>query len=380
MSQFFSFFFVIFRNSSLNSFFSSPRSKDKLVKFWDLDIRHCFKTLVLHGNEVLDLAMSENSRRLILTGSSNQLQVFDIALRANIDGKTDAEVNLVHNIKKLKLNEDDENNVDDEDDTLLACKPLGSLELESANKANCIKLKRNVFVTYSTSDKHLQVFKINSEFEIKKRLSKKLKKKRKTLLKTDENEQQDNDQIEIEQTLNDEFVSFGLVKLKHKAKSVDLLMDKGDESKCQIAVLLANNHVEFYSISLMNPNTLMPELAGSIANQAHSSDVRTVAFSADSSAFLSASGDSLKLWNRLSLTCIRTFKCDYALCSLFLPDSKHCMVGCKVPRIFDQYSLRIEFFTNRTKSSVLPGPPMVLLAPSLNFNFCGIMSLHKWVL
>ncbi len=301
------------------------------MKFWDLDVRHCFKTLVLHGNEVLDLALTDNSQRLIITGSSNQIQVFDIGLKAafNVD-----DLDLTQDIKKLKLNDNDDDDIDgndNDDDKLIECKPLGSLELESANKATCLRLKRNVCVTYSTSDKHLQVFKINTDYEIKKRLSKKIKKKRKTMLKTDGSEMQDKDEIEIEQTLNDEILSVGLVRFRHKVKSVGLLFDgNGDDATCQLAVLLANNHIEFYSVSLSGANTLEPELVGSLANQTHSSDVRTLAFSVDSSAFLSASGDSLKLWNRLSLTCIRTLKCDYALSSLFLPDSNHCMIGCKV--------------------------------------------------
>lgn len=41
----------------------------------------------------------------------------------------------------------------------------------------------------------------------------------------------------------------------------------------------------------------------------------------------------MKVWNRMSLSCIRSFSCDYALCSLFLSDDNHVLLGTKSGKI-----------------------------------------------
>ena len=102
------------------------------------------------------------------------------------------------------------------------------------------------------------------------------------------------------------------------------------ESK--IACCTANNQIELYILEINKQinNTKDPILMYTIEVLGHRTDVRTISFNSDSTAFLTASGDSMKIWNRLSLNCIRTFDCDYALCCLFLADDNHALVGTKV--------------------------------------------------
>jgi U3 small nucleolar RNA-associated protein 12 len=125
---------------------------------------------------------------------------------------------------------------------------------------------------------------------------------------------------------------------KKASKSDDL--DENDESssrdekllECKIACLLQNNQIEVYLLELTKQinDTQMPEILYSISMPGHRTDVRTICFSSDSTAFATASGDSMKIWNRMSLSCIRTFNCDYALSSLFLSDDSHVLLGTKV--------------------------------------------------
>uniref|UniRef100_A0A8C4QVD1 Small-subunit processome Utp12 domain-containing protein n=1 Tax=Eptatretus burgeri TaxID=7764 RepID=A0A8C4QVD1_EPTBU len=61
----------------------------------------------------------------------------------------------------------------------------------------------------------------------------------------------------------------------------------------------------------------------------HASDVRSVCFSSDSTALLSASAKSARLWNRSSQSCVRTLSCGYVLCSCFVPGDKHVILGTK---------------------------------------------------
>ena len=61
------------------AFLSDPRehvlvssSKDTLVKFWDLRVQHCFKTLTGHVGEVWDFALIKNDSYLV-TGKRNSI-------------------------------------------------------------------------------------------------------------------------------------------------------------------------------------------------------------------------------------------------------------------------------------------------------------------
>lgn len=333
-----------------------------LVKFWDLDTRHCFKTIVSHRSEVNDLILLNEDQTLITGCHDNELRVFELKFKNN--EATNDEPNP--SLKKLKIN-DQEENVDDEDDeddneandstSILTCNLIGSLVRESKDALNqiCLDQTKTVFSSHSANEKHLELYRINSDEEIKKRLSKKLKKqKRKHANKiADENENEqdsDVDELSIEQTVEDKFTRISVLKTKHKIKYVDIICDlntsnnsitkrrnvtnKDDEEilfECKMACLLQNNQIEVYlaKINKQINNTKQPELFYSINIPGHRTDVRTISFSSDSTAFISASGDCMKVWNRLSLNCIRTFACDYALCSTFFDDN-HVLIGTKV--------------------------------------------------
>lgn len=306
-------------------------SKDQLVKFWDLDIRHCFKTLVKHGSEVMDLFLI-NDQRLITGCHDNQLRVFKIEFKEDIDTQEPVE-------KRTKMEKDDEDN--DEEDQVLRCTYLGSLTRESKEHVGGLVVDQNceVFASHA-NEKHVEIYKINSEENIKKRLAKKIKKQKRKLADSNGEANEELSQIQIERTVQDEYTRVCLLKTKHKIKSCDLVMlsapknDESSENICLVSVLLQNNQLEIYKIEMKSSvNENNAELVYSIESAGHRTDVRTISFSSDSTALLTASGDSLKIWNRLSLNCIRTLKCDYACSSLFLPDDNHVLIGCKSGKI-----------------------------------------------
>jgi U3 small nucleolar RNA-associated protein 12 len=71
--------------------------KDMLVKFWDLDTRHCFKTIVSHRSEVNDLILLNEDTRLITGCHDNELRVFELKFNENIEAKIEP------NLKKLRI-------------------------------------------------------------------------------------------------------------------------------------------------------------------------------------------------------------------------------------------------------------------------------------
>lgn len=150
---------------------------------------------------------------------------------------------------------------------------------------------------------------------------------------------------------------------------VDCLSCAGGELK--VALLLQNNTVETYSLKTSH-KTPVADKTARLTLGGHRTDVRTLAFSSDNLAVLSASGDTVKVWNRyyqfrcstswkgliirfillhsvkklllhwsLSSNCpahcdrstlqvIRTMACEYALCSLFVPGDRQIILGTKV--------------------------------------------------
>ena len=65
----------------------------------------------------------------------------------------------------------------------------------------------------------------------------------------------------------------------------------------QIVSLLVNNSLEFTDLEV-NQAAAEVKNTSKLRLPGHRSDVRTVCFSSDNTAVLSASGDAVKIWNR----------------------------------------------------------------------------------
>ncbi|KAI4805886.1 hypothetical protein KUCAC02_010481 [Chaenocephalus aceratus] len=127
-------------------------------------------------------------------------------------------------------------------------------------------------------------------------------------------------------TLKDEILRLTKIKASAKIRWVDCLSCVGGELK--VALLLQNNTVETYSLKTSD-NTPTANKTSRLTLGGHRTDVRTLAFSSDNLAVLSASGDTVKVWNRSTLQVIRTMVCEYALCSLFVPGDRQIILGTK---------------------------------------------------
>ena len=315
-----------------------------LVKFWDLDTRHCFKTLVSHRSEVNDLILVNDEERLITGCHDNELRVFQLSFKAE-QSQENGDSQTEPSLKKLKItneNNDDDDTEEDGLNSILDCKFIGSLIRESKDPLSQLNADKTntVFSSHSANEKHIEIYKINTDDDIKKRLSKKLKKQKRKLGE----DEAESDLVGIEKSVNDEFTRVAMLKTKHKIKFVDLIVEAGSSKKveaseilfeCKVACLLQNNQIEVYLVKVNKHLNKIeePDLVYTINTPGHRTDVRTLCFNSDSTAFVSASGDSMKVWNRMSLNCIRTFACDYALSSLFLSDDNHVLVGTKSGKV-----------------------------------------------
>ncbi|NXM93989.1 WDR3 protein, partial [Sylvia borin] len=307
-------------------------AKDTLVKWWDLDTQHCFKTLVGHRAEVWGMALLSKEKRLITGSGDSELRVWDLTYIQEVKDPDEPES------KKSKGSsspEAEENTEEDEtleldehpEERIVKCSKVGSIMREGRDRVVTLGTDRmGKFLACHGTDAVLEVFSVLSEEEIQKKLEKKMKKARKKAKQNSEEEPERS----VELSLQEEIQRVANVKASSKIKSFDLILSPKGELK--MVLLLQNNVVELYHLDL---SAQVPQAVrvSRITIGGHRSDVRTLAFSSDNIAILSAAAESVKMWNRSTLQCIRTMECEYALCSLFVPGDRQVIVGTKTGKL-----------------------------------------------
>ncbi|KAM4608896.1 WD repeat-containing protein 3 [Polymixia lowei] len=310
-------------------------SKDSFVKWWDLDTQHCFKTMVGHRSEVWGMVLLNQEARLLTGSADSELRAWDISYmqEEKVEGEPKEKKG------KTLLDDDDEDSEEGLDespeDRMFRCKKAGSLLREARDRVVSMTTdaKARVLACHG-NDSILELFTVLSEDEVEKIMAKKMKKARKKAAKTQEGAGNDTPEPVVERMLKDEIPKLTKIKASSKIRWVDCLWCAGGELK--VALLLQNNTVETYSLKMADKTPVANKTAR-LTLGGHRTDARTLAFSSDNMAVLSASGDTVKVWNRSTLQVIRTMVCEYGLCSLFVPGDRQIIVGTKSGKlqIFD---------------------------------------------
>lgn len=309
--------------------------KDTMVKWWDLDTQHCFKTMVGHRTEVWGLALVSEEKRLITGASDSELRAWDIDYLQEIE---DLEEPERKKIRESSAGTQDTTEAEDgalemdetPEDRILSCRKAGSIMREGRDRVvNLAVDKTGRILACHGTDSVLEVFCILSKEEVQKKMEKKMKKARKKA-RLNSSKGEEDLEINVEMTLQDEIQRVTNIKTSSKIKSFDLIHSPQGELKA--VFLLQNNLVELYSLSASLPAP-QPVRTSRITIGGHRSDVRTLSFSSDNIAVLSAAADSIKIWNRSTLQCIRTMSCEYALCSFFVPGDRQVIIGTKTGKL-----------------------------------------------
>ncbi|XP_043500051.1 WD repeat-containing protein 3 [Polistes fuscatus] len=290
-------------------------SKDTLVKFWDLDTEHNFRTLVGHGSEVWSLALTKNNQYLITGCRDNELRLWKLFF---IDKEiTECDINL----DALNINEDETTDMQKHP---LRCSCIGSILRSSRGRVVSLEVdpSETILACYGINN-IVELFHFLQENKVKENMSKRLKRK---IKKASENTDDTNTQFLNAVTLRDEIKRLPQIKVSHKVKGLDMVMGKGGELRICIGV--DNNSLDLYSL-LIEEKEAEVKCLRSIKAHGHHTDVKVVCFSSDNLAFATASGDSIKLWNRSSLACVRTIECGPALTATFVPGDRYLIVGLK---------------------------------------------------
>ncbi|GAB5575429.1 WD repeat-containing protein 3 isoform X1 [Prionailurus iriomotensis] len=314
--------------------------KDTLVKWWDLDTQHCFKTMVGHRTEVWGLVLVSEEKRLITGSSDSELRAWDIAYLQEMDDLEEPEPKKSRGsppgIQDTPEPLDGTPETDETpEDRILTCRKAGSIMREGRDRVVNLAVDRTgrilaCHLIQPGTDSVLEVFCILSKAEVQKKMDKKMKKARKKAKLNSSKGEEEDLEVNVEMTLQDEIQRVTNIKTSAKIKSFDLIHSPQGELKA--VFLLQNNLVESYSLS---PSAPAPQAVRTsrITLGGHRSDVRTLSFSSDNIAILSAAAESVKIWNRATLQCIRTMTCEYALCSFFVPGDRQVVVGTKTGKL-----------------------------------------------
>lgn len=309
-------------------------SKDTFVKFWDLDTQHCFKTLVGHRSEVWDFALLPNDAGLVTGTSGSDLQVWEIRFTEEMEGDEDEGRKGPSPAKKPRKrledgdeeeeDNDHEDDDDDDDESILSCKKAGTILRRGSDRVVSLQLDATgrILGCHGPSP-ILELFKVCTAQELKKKLLKKQKRERK---RTRSEEGEDVDVSHVALTAEDRIQPLTSIKTPGKLRSFHTHV--GSHGEVSLVTLLHNNSLECYKLDL-SLDKPMASGDGSVSLAGHRHDVRTLAISSDNTAVLSAGGNSIKIWNRSSKQCIRTMRCGHALSSIFAPGDRHCIVGTK---------------------------------------------------
>lgn len=267
-------------------------AKDGLVKIWDLESRDCIETRV-GGSEVW--AMDVYSDTVMTVGREKEVKVWAV-------------------------------NVEAKDGEMLS--QQGSLERVSNDRGIDIEFSKDGgHVVFSGNDKTVELWRRRSSAEIKKGISKKIKRRIKKGDTVDEDEYDEN-------SVNEIWVQVVNFKTSAKIRNVTWTgsesVSGGNKDTAGLLVALTNNSLEYYTLELEDAKFSRDHV---IDLCGHRADIRALSLSSDDKMVASTSNGQLKIWNLRTTNCIRSMDCGYALCVKFLPGDALVIVGTKSGQI-----------------------------------------------
>lgn len=291
-------------------------SKDTLIKLWDLSTQHCMETLVAHRNEVWGCDVNADETMLVSGGGDPDIKVWKI--NANV-----LKTGLAVGEEAKEVGEEEEHNALDEDGKLVNAIPkaitfYGSIPRQSKERVTTVEFHSSQeFLGCQASDKSIELFRIRSIDEIKKKMSRRKRRQREKaqqLLKKGDTEGAAAEEAAIGEEgiqATDEITPWHIIRTGAKLRSFDFAPVKDVEKVgyVQLVTSLNNNTVEVWTVP--HPNAAKneevadePSKAYTLELAGHRSDIRTVALSSDDELLCSASNSKTLLRG----TCAYTLK------------------------------------------------------------------------
>ncbi|KAG5343044.1 hypothetical protein C0989_000034 [Termitomyces sp. Mn162] len=255
-------------------------SKDTFLKLWDLSTQHCIQTVVAHRSEVWTIDVN-SKQDLVFTGSSEgEMKAWRIDNNALANGLQETESGEVSRI----------------------IHPLSFLPLASRHRVSQVTFHPSQpFLAVQSHDRSVEIFRIRSEEEVRKKQARRKKREREKKLKVKVKSQDESELDEVSQNdedikLVDLFTPYLVVRASGKIRSFDFGGDVTLNRPFQIMTALASNAIEVYSIPQPTKSKDIPDAVRSFSVDlaGHRTDVRTLSLSSDDEILASASNETIQ--------------------------------------------------------------------------------------
>uniref|UniRef100_A0A8R1DLM5 WD_REPEATS_REGION domain-containing protein n=1 Tax=Caenorhabditis japonica TaxID=281687 RepID=A0A8R1DLM5_CAEJA len=274
-------------------------SKDSLIKFWSIDSQSCFYTVMDSRNEIYSMSLHRDETILVAATSELELLVFELNWKSGaIFEKEEKEE---PSVKKSTL-EGDDDALANMANRYITTKLRGRVIRQSKGRAlQLVPTSDDRFLVCVGADKVADVYRVFSEAESAKRLTKKLKSaKRKA---TSDSSVVSEDDVAKDVTIL--VTRIGEMALPHKIKWIDVVKSfKFTDEKTLIYkwYALLTNTVHWVKMSIDEAsNVVQCDSVGNLDKLGHREDVRALAVSSSSSLLASAGGNEVILWSTHSL-------------------------------------------------------------------------------
>ncbi len=280
-------------------------SKDSLIKLWDLQAQHCIETEVSHRAEITGFILTQDSKFMLTVGADGFIRIFSVDFEA-LDKKLIAG-EVIGNVFVFK----------------------GEVQRSSKERALCISQLSELYAfAVLSNDRSVEVFCFSSVEDVKKKLQRRRKRQKEKGVKEDE--------IEVSVESSDLIKSCKYFRLHSRVRHLTFVAEHCTDSQLNFVVNYVTNQVESLTADLEKLEE-EPVVLNSIDLPGHRSDVKVVALSGDSSMVMTASSESVKVWNTSSGACIRTIECDDVTCGNFVQKNEYLLLGTKqgILRVFE---------------------------------------------
>ncbi|UMM18547.1 hypothetical protein L5515_014561 [Caenorhabditis briggsae] len=275
-------------------------SKDSLIKFWSIASQSCFYTVMDSRNEIYSMSLHRDESILVAASSELELLVFELNWKNGAIFEQEVK-NEEPSAKK--------GTIDDAEDALanmanryITTKLRGRVIRQSKGRAlQLVPTHDGRFLVCVGADKVADVYRVFSEAESVKRLTKKLKSaKRKA---TSESSAVSEDDVTKDVTIL--VTRIGEMMLPHKIKWIDVVKSVKTEEQNLIYkwyALLTDNTVHWVKMTIeTNSNAVECDSVGNLDKLGHREDVRSLCVSSSSSLLASGGGNEVIVWSTHSL-------------------------------------------------------------------------------
>lgn len=301
-------------------------SKDTFIKMWDLNGGHCFKTITDHVTEVWSIVLVQNDKYLVAGSSSSELTVYGVK-------ENDSNFNLNVNDRLQELLIDDAQNIG----SPIVCEKLGMVLRNSRGRVVSMAVDPfSQLLLCHGNDKVLELFYFSSDDDAKKKFSKQKKKLKEKVERSgnnpDENAKRLLEEMDRVSPTSLKYVVSRLpvITAEGQIKSIDIA--PGKNQTVSVCLSLSNNMIESYSLSSVNYKESAQMYK--MSHCGHNSDVKTIAFSNDNTVIASGSLNDFKIWNRTTLSCLRTVDVSNVTSVCFVPGDRFVLIGTKEGTFF----------------------------------------------